>query len=251
MTQAYLNGSTGRKSHREGRKSNTEGPHGGPQDEGPCRYQLDDDGEEQRLYSKAELRQIRLCVTGQSPTAPTAAEIAAAIHYVGVLVSDLLRERAEREREAKRSAYEDRKAELSINACKKEGKDSTFGTRPAGKITLEGDGLSYGRNRALSKTTQDATQGLYVKVNAIEATVANDDFKSFTAAVATAAAEFDAAADATEALSLSKLARPLQRLSSRLFWLRLYNNKQGTPISRLRIGLLRRHRRSSSSRSMS
>ena len=68
MTQAYLNGSTGRKSHREGRKSNTEGPHGGPQDEGPYRYQLDDDGEEQRLPTAAELRQIRRCVTCQSPT---------------------------------------------------------------------------------------------------------------------------------------------------------------------------------------
>ena len=42
MTQAYANGSTGRKSLQEGRKSNTGGPHGGPQDEGPCRNQLDD-----------------------------------------------------------------------------------------------------------------------------------------------------------------------------------------------------------------
>ena len=42
MTQAYANGSTGRKCLQEGRKSNTGGPHGGPQDEGPCRNQLDD-----------------------------------------------------------------------------------------------------------------------------------------------------------------------------------------------------------------
>ena len=35
--------------------SNQEVTHGVPQDEGPCRYQLDDDGEEQRLPTASEL----------------------------------------------------------------------------------------------------------------------------------------------------------------------------------------------------
>ena len=38
MTQAYLKGSAGQKSMEEGRKSETGGAHGGPEDEGPCRY---------------------------------------------------------------------------------------------------------------------------------------------------------------------------------------------------------------------
>jgi hypothetical protein len=43
------------------------------------------------------------------------------------------------------------KAAFSLSiSCATEGKDSTFGTRPAGRITLEGDGVGYGRNRALS-----------------------------------------------------------------------------------------------------
>ena len=42
MTQAYLKGSAGRKSMEEGRKSDTGGAHGGPEDEGPCRYPRDD-----------------------------------------------------------------------------------------------------------------------------------------------------------------------------------------------------------------
>ena len=36
MTQAYLKGSAGQKSMEEGRKSETGGAHGGPEDEGPC-----------------------------------------------------------------------------------------------------------------------------------------------------------------------------------------------------------------------
>ena len=52
-----------------------------------------------------------------------------------------------------------------------------FGTRPAGKITMEGDGVGCGKNRVLCEATQVATEALSVKVNAIaEATVVNDEF---------------------------------------------------------------------------
>ena len=50
-------------------------------------------------------------------------------------------------------------------------------TRPAGKITMEGDGVGCGKNRVLCEATQVATEAPSVKVNAIaEATVVDDEF---------------------------------------------------------------------------
>ena len=284
MTQAYLNGSTGRKSQREGRKSNTGGSHGGPQDEGPCRDHLDDHNRAQPATPKGY---------GHNPFRFLMSLFAA-------IVSETKQEAAKRKAEirAKRRADEDRKTEQALRlwyqlaryrrvtqdavvchkksqafkkwrtvvlevqaavktrnesraaqayqkgrlvreaepaalakaidneaivhnscasekaasslsiSCATEGKDSRFGTRPAGKISLEGDGVGYGKNRVLSKTTQVATDALSVKVNAIaEATVANAEFyycrySSSTAAdVAVAKLDVEATTDATEALS--------------------------------------------------
>ena len=113
-------------------------PDDGDEDEG-------DDGEEQRLPTAAELRQVSdlLCS------------------------SDYQQEKAEREREAQRIAEDTLMRQAGMLAAEAEFKaKARFGIRPAGKITMEGDGVGCGKNRVLCEATQVATKALSVKVNA-------------------------------------------------------------------------------------